>query len=68
MLNWWLPKATDDSGTPAAAKAAVDVTLKLIQFKNQLIASQQSGEAKASNPLSDLAKQLMGDSDDSADA
>lgn len=62
MLNWWLPKATDESGTPASAKAAVDVTLKLITFKNQLIAlkEQASGDT-GSNPLLDLAKELADD-------
>jgi len=62
MLNWWLPKATDESGTPAAAKAAVDVTLKLITFKNQLIALKEAGSLpKDGNPLADLAKELADD-------
>jgi len=62
MLNWWLPKATDETGTPAAAKAAVDVTLKLITFKNQLIALKEAGSLpKDGNPLADLAKELADD-------
>jgi len=62
MLNWWLPKATDESGTPAAAKAAVDVTLKLITFKNQLIALKEAGDGvKEANPLADLARELADD-------
>ena len=65
MLNWWLPKATDETGTPAAAKAAVDVILKLITFKNQLIVLKETGDGGAtSNPLADLARELA---DDSAD-
>lgn len=62
MLNWWLPKATDESGTPASAKAAVDVTLKLITFKNQLIALKEQNGEGGSNPLLDLAKELADDS------
>lgn len=63
MLNWWLPKATDETGTPAAAKAAVDVILKLIAFKNQLIALKEAGDGSvASNPLADLARELADDS------
>lgn len=63
MLNWWLPKATDESGTPANAKAAVDVTLKLITFKNQLIALKEAGDGKGEgNPLADLARELADDS------
>lgn len=65
MLNWWLPKATDESATPAAAKTAVDVSLKLITFKNSLLTTINAPEKEQGDTLADLAKQLA-DDDESA--
>lgn len=63
MLNWWLPKATDESATPAAAKTAVDVALKLITFKNSLMNTILQPEDEPKDSMADLFKQLSDDDD-----
>jgi hypothetical protein len=61
MLNWWLPKATDESATPAAAKTAVDVALKLITFKNSLMNTIMQPEEEPKDTMADLFKELASD-------
>lgn len=58
MLNWWLPRATDEASTPTAAKTAVDVSLKLITFKNSLLNNILQPDKPKDDGLADLAKQL----------
>jgi hypothetical protein len=58
ILNWWLPKATDESSTPTAAKTAVDVTLKLITFKNTLLTNIHRPDEEQVDPMINLAEQL----------
>jgi len=62
LLDWWLPRCIDEDSPVASGKAAVEIVLKLMDYKAGLLAALEDADAAKKDPISNLMEELAGDS------
>jgi hypothetical protein len=61
LLDWWLPRCFDPDAPVASAKTSVEIVLKLMGYKGDLLASMEEQDNKKGSQFVSLLQELTGD-------